>query len=98
MRISDWSSDVCSSDLLQKLRTICDKHGILLIFDEVICGFGRTGSAFGAETFGVLPDMLTTAKGLTNAAVPAAAVFPRKHVHEAFMRGDRKSTRLNFSH
>jgi len=72
---------------LQKLRAICDKHGILLIFDEVITGFGRTGKAFGAETFGVIPDMMTTAKGLTNAAVPAAAVFTRKHVHEAFMQG-----------
>jgi beta-alanine--pyruvate transaminase len=72
---------------LQKLRQICDKHGILLIFDEVITGFGRTGKAFGAETLGVIPDMMTTAKGLTNAAVPAAAVFTRKHVHEAFMQG-----------
>ncbi|HLT79342.1 MAG TPA: aminotransferase class III-fold pyridoxal phosphate-dependent enzyme, partial [Ferrovibrio sp.] len=72
---------------LQKLRQICDKHGILLIFDEVITGFGRTGAAFGADTFGVLPDIMTTAKGLTNAAVPAAAVFTRKHVHDAFMNG-----------
>src|SRR5690606_36293549 len=72
---------------LQKLRQICDKHGILQIFDEVITGFGRTGAAFGADTFGVLPDIMTTAKGLTNAAVPAAAVFTRKHVHDAFMTG-----------
>ncbi|MBX3454542.1 aspartate aminotransferase family protein [Ferrovibrio sp.] len=72
---------------LKRLREICDKHGILLIFDEVITGFGRLGSAFAAETFGVLPDLMTTAKGLTNAAVPAAAVFTRKHVHDAFMQG-----------
>ena len=72
---------------LQRLREICDKHGILLIFDEVISGFGRTGQAFAAETFGVLPDLMTTAKGLTNGAVPAAAVFSRKHVFDAFMQG-----------
>jgi beta-alanine--pyruvate transaminase len=72
---------------LQRLRQICDKHGILLIFDEVICGFGRTGKAFGADTFGVLPDMMTMAKGLTNAAVPAAATMVRKHVFDAFMTG-----------
>ena len=72
---------------LQRLREICDKHGILLIFDEVITGFGRTGQAFAAETFGVLPDLMTTAKGLTNGAVPAAAVFSRKHVFDAFMQG-----------
>jgi len=72
---------------LQRLRQICDKHGILLIFDEVICGFGRTGKAFGADTFGVLPDMMTMAKGLTNAAVPAAATMVRKHIFDAFMDG-----------
>ncbi|HEX6957054.1 MAG TPA: aspartate aminotransferase family protein [Ferrovibrio sp.] len=72
---------------LQKLRQICDRHGILLIFDEVICGFGRTGNAFGADTFGVLPDLMTVAKGLTNAAVPAAATFARKHIYDAFMTG-----------
>ncbi len=60
---------------LQRLRQICDKHGILLIFDEVITGFGRTGSAFAAQTFGVTPDMITCAKGLTNAAVPMGAVI-----------------------
>jgi len=79
---------------LQKLRQICDKHGILLIFDEVITGFGRTGAAFGSETFGVIPDMMTTAKGLTNAAVPAAAVFTRKHVHDAFMSGPENMIEL----
>ncbi|WP_341910362.1 aspartate aminotransferase family protein [Ferrovibrio terrae] len=79
---------------LQKLRQICDKHGILLIFDEVICGFGRTGAAFGADTFDVVPDMMTVAKGLTNAAVPAAAVFTRKHVHDAFMSGPENMIEL----
>ncbi|GMG86987.1 aspartate aminotransferase family protein [Biformimicrobium ophioploci] len=72
---------------LQKLREICDKHDILLIFDEVITGFGRTGSAFAAEEFGVLPDIITTAKGISNAAVPLGAVFVRDHIHEAFMQG-----------
>src|SRR3546814_2708463 len=51
---------------LQRLREICDQHGILLIFDEVICGFGRTGKEFGADSFGVVPDMITMAKALTN--------------------------------
>ena len=72
---------------LERLRQICDKHGILLIFDEVITGFGRLGSSFAAEHFGVLPDLMTVAKGITNAAVPMGAVFVRKHIHEAFMRG-----------
>ena len=70
---------------LQKVRQICDKHGILLIFDEVITGFGRLGSPFGAEHFNVLPDMITCAKGLTNGAVPMGAVFARKHLYDAFM-------------
>ncbi|HWA47772.1 MAG TPA: aspartate aminotransferase family protein [Dongiaceae bacterium] len=70
---------------LQKVRQICDKHGILLIFDEVITGFGRLGSPFGAEHFDVLPDMITCAKGLTNGAVPMGAVFARKHLYDAFM-------------
>ena len=72
---------------LERLREICDAHGILLIFDEVITGFGRLGAAFAAERFGVLPDIMTTAKGLTNAAVPMGAVFVRKPVHDAFMDG-----------
>src|SRR5207247_6050711 len=60
---------------LQRLRALCDKHGILLIFDEVITGFGRLGASFAAERFGVLPDMITIAKGLTNAAVPMGGVL-----------------------
>jgi beta-alanine--pyruvate transaminase len=72
---------------LQRLREICDKHGILLIFDEVITGFGRTGSAFAAHTYGVTPDLMTVAKGLTNAAVPMGAVIVKKEVYDAFMTG-----------
>ena len=70
---------------LQKLRAICDKYGILLIFDEVITGFGRLGSAFAADFFGVVPDMITCAKGLTNAAVPMGAVIVRQDIHDTFM-------------
>src|SRR5690606_9229802 len=60
---------------LQRLREICDKHGILLIFDEVITGFGRLGTPFAADAFGVTPDIITAAKGVTNGAVPMGAVF-----------------------
>jgi beta-alanine--pyruvate transaminase len=72
---------------LQRLREICDRHGILLIFDEVITGFGRTGQPFGAQTFGVTPDLMTLAKGITNGAVPMGAVLARNMVHDAFMQG-----------
>lgn len=70
---------------LQKLRSICDKYGILLIFDEVITGFGRLGAPFAADFFGVVPDMIVCAKGLTNAAVPMGAVIVRQDIHDAFM-------------
>ena len=73
---------------LERLRAICDKHGLLLIFDEVITGFGRLGTSFAGERFGVVPDLMTTAKGLTNATVPMGAVFCRRHIHDAFMQGD----------
>jgi beta-alanine--pyruvate transaminase len=72
---------------LQRLREICDKHGILLIFDEVITGFGRTGQPFAAQTFGVTPDLMTVAKGLTNGCVPMGAVFAADKIHDAFMNG-----------
>jgi beta-alanine--pyruvate transaminase len=72
---------------LKRLREICDRHGILLIFDEVITGFGRTGSPFAAQEFGVTPDMITLAKGLTNGCVPMGAVLVSKNVYEAFMQG-----------
>ena len=72
---------------LQRLRSICDKHGILLIFDEVITGFGRLGSPFAATHFGVTPDMMTIAKGITNGCVPMGAVLVKQHIHDAFMTG-----------
>ena len=72
---------------LERLRAICDKHGILLIFDEVITGFGRTGQPFAAQTFGVTPDMITCAKGITNGAVPMGAVICKQSIYDAFMQG-----------
>ncbi|MGL5735169.1 MAG: aspartate aminotransferase family protein [Beijerinckiaceae bacterium] len=72
---------------LQKLRAICDKHGILLIFDEVITGFGRLGFSFAAERYGVVPDMITFAKGITSGTVPMGGVIIRKDIHDAFMNG-----------
>jgi beta-alanine--pyruvate transaminase len=72
---------------LQRLRDICDKHGILLIFDEVITGFGRLGSPFAATHFGVTPDLMTVAKGITNGCVPMGAVFAKQHIHDVFMNG-----------
>ena len=72
---------------LQRLREICDRHGILLIFDEVITGFGRTGAPFAAQTFGVTPDLMTVAKGLTNGAVPMGAVLAKQAIHDTFMTG-----------
>jgi beta-alanine--pyruvate transaminase len=72
---------------LERLRAICDAHGILLIFDEVITGYGRMGAAFASQRFGVTPDLMTTAKGLTNGAVPMGAVFARRAVHDAVMTG-----------
>jgi len=72
---------------LQKLRDICTKHGILLIFDEVITGFGRLGTPFAADYFGVIPDIITTAKGVTNGVIPMGAVFVKKDIHDAFMNG-----------
>jgi beta-alanine--pyruvate transaminase len=72
---------------LERLRALCDRHGILLIFDEVITGFGRMGHAFAAERYGVVPDILTFAKGVTNGAVPMGGVIAHDRVHEAFMRG-----------
>ncbi len=72
---------------LQRLRALCDRHGILLIFDEVITGFGRLGEAFAAQRFGVTPDLMTTAKGITNGVVPMGAVFVQRAIHDAFMQG-----------
>ncbi len=81
---------------LERLRAICNKHGILLIFDEVITGFGRTGQPFGAHTFGVVPDIMTVAKGITNGAVPMGAVFCKREIHDAFMQGPENA--IEFPH
>ena len=72
---------------LKRLREICDKHGILLIFDEVITGYGRLGTPFGADYFDVMPDIMVTAKGLTNGVIPMGAVFVKGEIHDAFMTG-----------
>ncbi len=72
---------------LKRLRDICTKHGILLIFDEVITGYGRLGTNFAVDFFGVEPDMVTTAKGLTSGIIPMGAVFVQKAIHDAFMQG-----------
>jgi beta-alanine--pyruvate transaminase len=72
---------------LQRLRAICDRHGILLIFDEVITGFGRLGYAFAAERYGVTPDLMTFAKGVTSGTVPMGGVIVRAPIYQAFMRG-----------
>ncbi len=76
------------------LRQICDKHGILLIFDEVITAFGRVGAPFAAQEFGVTPDMITTAKGLTNGVVPMGAVLAKRSIHDAFMQGPEGTIEL----
>jgi len=79
---------------LKRLREICDKHGILLIFDEVITGFGRLGAPFATDYFGVKPDLFTTAKGITNATVPMGAVFCRDGIYDAFMNAPDNSIEL----
>ena len=79
---------------LQRLRTICDKYGILLIFDEVISGFGRLGAPFAAERYGVVPDMITFAKGVTSGTVPMGGVLIRKGIYDAFMNGPDKMIEL----
>src|SRR3954468_22918469 len=72
---------------LERLREICTKHGILLIFDEVITGFGRLGKPFGSQRLGVMPDLFTIAKGMTNGTVPMGAVIVREDLYDAFMQG-----------
>ena len=79
---------------LERLRAICDRHGILLIFDEVITGFGRLGHAFAAERYGVIPDMITFAKGVTSGTVPMGGVIVRKPIHDAFMTGPEHAIEL----
>ncbi len=79
---------------LKRLREICDRHGILLIFDEVITGFGRLGTAFAADYFGIRPDMITLAKGLTNGVIPMGAVLVSSQIHDAFMTGPEQFIEL----
>jgi len=79
---------------LKRLRELCTKHGILLIFDEVITGFGRTGSAFASQEFDVVPDVMTCAKGLTNGAVPMGAVIVKREIHDTFMSGPANAVEL----
>ena len=79
---------------LERLRETCDRHGILLIFDEVITAFGRLGHPFAAERFDVMPDLITTAKGLTNGVVPMGAVLVRDEIHDALMAGPRQMIEL----
>ena len=81
---------------LERLREICTKHGILLIFDEVITGFGRLGANFAADYFGVIPDLMATAKGITNGTIPMGAVFAREKIYEAFMQGPEQA--IEFFH
>jgi len=79
---------------LKRLREICTKHGILLIFDEVISGFGRLGASFAAEHFDVLPDLMTMAKGITNGVIPMGAVGVREPIYQAFMQGPENAMEL----
>jgi beta-alanine--pyruvate transaminase len=79
---------------LERLRAICDRHGILLVFDEVITGFGRLGDAFAAERYGVTPDLIAFAKGVTSGSVPMGGVIARQHVYDAFMRGPEQTIEL----
>ncbi|WP_225548425.1 aspartate aminotransferase family protein [Chromobacterium violaceum] len=83
---------------LQRLREICTQHGILLIFDEVITGFGRTGSLFGADHFGVTPDIMNLAKQLTNGAVPMGAVLASSEIYDAFMAQATPEYAVEFAH
>src|SRR5690606_12643508 len=79
---------------LQRLREICDRHGILLIFDEVITAFGRLGFATAAERYGVVPDLMTFAKGVTSGTVPMGGVLVRKPIYDAFMSGPEHTIEL----
>jgi beta-alanine--pyruvate transaminase len=79
---------------LQRLRAACDRHGILLIFDEVITGFGRLGTPFASDYFGVTPDLITTAKGITNGTIPMGAVFASRKIHDALMNAPENQIEL----
>src|SRR3546814_5582999 len=93
MRISDWSSDVCSSDLQgywEKIQAVLRKHDVLLIADEVITGFARTGNLFGCESFGIKPDMMTLAKQLSGAYMPISAVLVSDAIYQAIADNSAK--------
>src|SRR3546814_1722562 len=99
MRISDWSSDVCSSDLQgywEKIQAVLRKHDVLLIADEVITGFARTGNLFGCESFGIKPDMMTLAKQLSGAYMPISAVLVSDAIYQAI--ADNSAKRGSFGH
>jgi beta-alanine--pyruvate transaminase len=83
---------------LQRLRQICNKHGILLVFDEVITGFGRMGTPFAADYFGVVPDMLNFAKGVTNGVIPLGGVICRESIFTAMMNTDAPAHAIEFAH
>jgi beta-alanine--pyruvate transaminase len=81
---------------LERLREICTKHDILLILDEVITGFGRLGAPFAADVFGVIPDLMTVAKGITNASVPMGAVFVRRDIYDTVLNATEQG--IEFFH
>lgn len=81
---------------LERLREICNRHSLLLIFDEVITGFGRLGTPFAAQYFGISPDMMTVAKGITNGSIPMGAVLVKREIHDAFMQGPEQG--IEFFH
>ncbi len=83
---------------LQRLRAICDKHNILLIFDEVITAFGRCGTNFGADAFGVIPDIMTTAKQITNGTIPMGAVIAKSDIYNTFMDNGGPDYMVEFPH
>ena len=82
---------------LERLRKLCDQHGILLVFDEVICGFGRTGKAFGAQSFNVTPDVITMAKAITNGAQPMGAVAAKQSIYDTIVGAAPEAT-VEFFH
>jgi beta-alanine--pyruvate transaminase len=82
---------------LKRVREICDQHGILLVFDEVICGFGRTGKTFAAQSFGITPDLITMAKGLTNGAQPMGAVAISERIHDTIVAAAQEGA-IEFFH
>jgi beta-alanine--pyruvate transaminase len=86
------------SAYLGRLRQLCDKHNILLIFDEVITGFARTGGAFGSDTFGVVPDIMNLAKALTNGTIPMGAVLTTSDIHDAFVDDGAPDHAIAFPH